>query len=667
MNMSIQNNILAMNANRMFNITNGKKSKSSEKLSSGYRINRSADDAAGLAISEKMRRQVRGLHQSAENIMAGVGYVQTAEGALNEVDEMLHRMTELAVQASNGTNSDTDREYIDAEYQQIKDELSRVFDTTSFNEQLIWEPDPDRLVQVGTEKKNTLEFRTYSSNVDTTAANKGVLPYQSIKLSADAEGIKASWKGYDGNNYETSKADWESVIANGYTFSLEDHMPESLKDSSGNPPFTYSVKFTPNQYATQDDIIAAINQTTISTGADSYIKMGFENSAGNKISLPSGVSLSESVSMSYAAAYASAVNGSHDLDSQDDSFIEPSPAANLVTLPSATTVEDARNSTESWKFKFNMTGIGSVTASCTGITYSSGDRAADDEDYWWKWQGAWFDNHTRYEPHYSQYSVSRSVGNTLGGLMNALTGRKGEDSAPGLLSYANGGDSDTGGNIIISFRADADSTFSAGSVSGKKGLFSFSITINVGSGDTEESILGKITSLLNSNTRLDAAARSDKGDERVSIYNPRSNHQIETPVFDYDQYRKHIPIQAGVEAGQYIDITYPILGLDQLGLTESNTRTQEAAENAIEEVKSALHTVSEERAEFGAYQNRLEHAYNTNKNTEENSQAAESQIRDTDMAKEMVDHSAADVLSQAGQSMLAQANQSRQGLLSLLQ
>ena len=667
MNMSIQNNILAMNANRMFNITNGKKTKSAEKLSSGYRINRAADDAAGLAISEKMRRQIKGLDRAAANIMDGVGYVQTAEGALGEVDDMLHRMEELAVQAANDTNTDKDREYIDAEFQQLKGEMGRIFDTTSFNEQLIWEPDPTKLIQVGTERKNTVEFRSSAVNTDTTYANKGMLPYQSIKLTADQDGIKASWKGYDGNNYGTAKADWETLEANGYTFALEDYMPESFMDSNGNPPFKYSVKFTPNQYATQDDIIAAINQTSITTSTSSTIGLGFEDSAGNRISLPSGVSLSGSVSMSYAAAYASAVNGSHDVDSPDDAFIEPSPAKNLVSFPQATGVEDARNSSESWTFKFDMSGIGGVTASCTGISYSSNDRAADDEDYWWKWQGAWLDNHTRYEPHYTQYSVSRSVGNTLGGLMDALTGKKGEDSLPGLLSAANGGDSDSGGIITMSFRANADQAFSAGSVSGKDGLFNFSISISVGSGDTEESVLGKITSLLNSNTRLDATAQSARGDESIFISNPRNSHKIETPVFDYDQYRKHIPIQAGVEAGEYIDINYPVLNLNGLGLVQSNTLTQEDAENAIEEVKGALSTVNEERAEFGAWQNRLEHAYDINKNSAENTQYAESQIRDTDMALEMVEYSNENVLSQAGQSMLSQANQSRQGILSLLQ
>ena len=137
-------------------------------------------------------------------------------------------------------------------------------------------------------------------------------------------------------------------------------------------------------------------------------------------------------------------------------------------------------------------------------------------------------------------------------------------------------------------------------------------------------------------------------------------------MYDYDHYRKHIPIQAGVEAGQILDINYPILNLNSLGLAQSNTWSQENAANAIEEVKEALATVNEERAELGAWQNRLEHAYNINKNTAENTQYAESQIRDTDMAKEMVEYSNQNILEQAGISMLSQANQQKQSILSLL-
>ena len=132
--MVVQHNLQAMNANRMLGITSNKQSKSSEKLSSGFQINRAADDAAGLAISEKMRKQIGGLDRASTNAQDGVSAVQTAEGALTEVHSMLQRMNELAVQAANGTNSKEDRDAIQAEMDQLTTEIDRVAETTKFNE-----------------------------------------------------------------------------------------------------------------------------------------------------------------------------------------------------------------------------------------------------------------------------------------------------------------------------------------------------------------------------------------------------------------------------------------------------------------------------------------------------------------------------------------------------
>ena len=141
--MVVQHNLQAMNANRMLNITTGSQSKSAEKLSSGYRINRAADDAAGLSISEKMRKQIRGLDQASTNAEDGVSAVQTAEGALTEVHSMLQRMNELAVQASNGPNSKTDRDAIQSEIEQLTTEIDRVAETTKFNETYLLKGDAD--------------------------------------------------------------------------------------------------------------------------------------------------------------------------------------------------------------------------------------------------------------------------------------------------------------------------------------------------------------------------------------------------------------------------------------------------------------------------------------------------------------------------------------------
>ena len=133
--MVVQHNITAMNSNRMLGITASTQSKSTEKLSSGYKINRAADDAAGLSISEKMRRQIKGLSQASLNAADGISCVQTAEGALNEVHDMLQRINELAVKGENGTLTSTDRQYIQSEVKQLMSEIDRVQSTTTFNEQ----------------------------------------------------------------------------------------------------------------------------------------------------------------------------------------------------------------------------------------------------------------------------------------------------------------------------------------------------------------------------------------------------------------------------------------------------------------------------------------------------------------------------------------------------
>lgn len=131
--MVVQHNLTAANTNRQLGITTNGLQKSTEKLSSGYKINRAADDAAGLSISEKMRNQIRGLNKASDNAQDGISLVQTAEGALNEVHSMLQRMSELAVQASNGTNATQDRTALDNEFQQLKTEIERVGTTTQFN------------------------------------------------------------------------------------------------------------------------------------------------------------------------------------------------------------------------------------------------------------------------------------------------------------------------------------------------------------------------------------------------------------------------------------------------------------------------------------------------------------------------------------------------------
>lgn len=176
--MIVQHNMQAANATRMLGISESDTSKNAEKLSSGYKINRAADDAAGLSISEKMRRQVRGLTQASTNAQDGISCVQTAEGALTEVHSMLQRMNELATQAANGTNTTVDRAYIQAEVDQLVEEIDRVATTTTFNEQNLLDGSfKGKALQVGAEgnSANTITLSIDAMNASGIGLNSLVV------------------------------------------------------------------------------------------------------------------------------------------------------------------------------------------------------------------------------------------------------------------------------------------------------------------------------------------------------------------------------------------------------------------------------------------------------------------------------------------------------------
>ena len=177
--MVVQHNLTAMNSNRMLGVTTSTQAKSTEKLSSGYKINRAADDAAGLSISEKMRKQIRGLTQASSNAQDGISAVQTAEGALNEVQDMLQRMNELAVKAANGTNSEDDRNYIQDEVNQLIKEIDRVSTTTKFNETYLLKGD------------DTVKFTaTPTAGLDTTLTDGSDTAQAEIEITIAANSYK---------------------------------------------------------------------------------------------------------------------------------------------------------------------------------------------------------------------------------------------------------------------------------------------------------------------------------------------------------------------------------------------------------------------------------------------------------------------------------------------
>ena len=203
--MVVQHNLTAMNSNRMLGVTTSTQAKSTEKLSSGYKINRAADDAAGLSISEKMRKQIRGLTQASSNAQDGISAVQTAEGALNEVQDMLQRMNELAVKAANGTNSEDDRNYIQDEVNQLIKEIDRVSTTTKFNETYLLKGD-----DTATFTKPTATDVTFADGDAKGTKAKITLDLSDAKATSGKSDVTFS---FAGKNYSVRAEENDDAVA----------------------------------------------------------------------------------------------------------------------------------------------------------------------------------------------------------------------------------------------------------------------------------------------------------------------------------------------------------------------------------------------------------------------------------------------------------------------
>ena len=214
MAMVVQHNLTAMNANRQLGITTGAQAKSSEKLSSGYRINRAGDDAAGLKISEKMRSQIRGLDKASSNAQDGVSLIQTAEGALNEAHSILQRMNELAVQGANDTNQSIDRDAINEELSALTTELDRISQTTQFNKQNLLDGTfADKKLQVGANAGQKIEITIGSMNAKAIGLSKTIMPKQSGYYRAGGVSLKTSKYATSGSITTSAKAVGKKVAS----------------------------------------------------------------------------------------------------------------------------------------------------------------------------------------------------------------------------------------------------------------------------------------------------------------------------------------------------------------------------------------------------------------------------------------------------------------------
>ena len=241
--MVVQHNITAMNSNRMLGLTTKAQAKSTEKLSSGYKINRAADDAAGLSISEKMRRQIRGLTQASANAQDGISCVQTAEGALNEVQDMLQRMNELAVKGENGTLTSTDRSYIQAEVKQLMSEIDRVQSTTTFNEQNLLDGSfTNKGLQVGAESGQHISITIKNMKTNELIANAAADVVKFGVSNTEVEDTNST----DSDNYANLDADGKATFVTNMLSKFYEFDDNDIKDKDVKAKFDAGNLINPN-------------------------------------------------------------------------------------------------------------------------------------------------------------------------------------------------------------------------------------------------------------------------------------------------------------------------------------------------------------------------------------------------------------------------------------
>lgn len=675
----VRHNLSAMNTSRQLNITTSNAQKTSEKLSSGYKINRSADDAAGLSISEKMRSQIRGLNRGADNLQDGISYVQVADGALNEVHSMLHRINELAVQSANGTNSVSDRKSINQEVQMLKTEMERIFTSTTFNDQPIWPEGSiyNAPVVVGTRPVQALEVTTPATQeFDLTNANYDKIASSSYTILADQQGVSLTWSDYNNTTHTTSKISWSKLKENKYQFQIGDYFNPNdteLFDVKGKPVFDFKVSFSVAEGATTKNIIDAINNTTMSTSTFGYISNQFEDANGNPVSI-NGVSLS--ASMTIGAIYATRANATgnetgYDYDQPNDSFAEPSPGTNKGNIihPNITSVSTAQTSTDTWSFEFELDGIGKVTATSNRIRYYSNDKSANAENVWWRYEK---NSITGKMEQRTIFHDSNKYGEgTLGSIMDCLTGPNDPNSntdTPGLLhsEQLNTGD----GYIWLDFDMVSESSFTYGNRQPTNDVGNMTLTIRVNANDTEATVLDKINKALNDANFLDLYTTDSNLSNTDSTVRASSRRKVmaNKPVYQDNLFYGNVDvtIHGGPSTRDKLNIKYQCLRLGSLKLEDANVLSEKAADATMNAVSNAIIIVNKQRSAFGAYQNRLEHSLAVNENTAENTTAAESRIRDTDMAETVVEHSKESILLQTAQSMLSQSNGNAQSVLTLL-
>lgn len=559
--MVVQHNLMAMNANRMLGLTTKTVSGSTEKLASGYRINRAADDAAGLAISEKMRKQVRGLTKAAANAEDGISCVQTAEGALAEVQDMLQRMNELCVQAANGTNSETDRQYIQDEIDQLISEIDRVAETTKFNETFLLKGD------------QTGAYTTaYITNYSTTYTRNDIAGL------ANPTSYCMNYTGKS-NIYVVDN----KIFDTGSNIALGSNTIGTGKD------MTKFLRAEDRSLTT-----ASTNRGDARLNTASYV--AFIN-----IELNSALAKGTGGVVPETPGYDLATDGTSSIVKANRELFVYNTENNTVTrLPAGSDMTEYLDDDRSMDDKYRLLGV-----------LDSKDGTGDDvQTQLGITQFYWTDSYLEIDQ--SMQKLYNADGKEISGIA--------------LNDYFDDNGNYKGGLFKTQQATSRDEIFTTTLQSHATN------PTTIGQYITQSSM--QIAEALTFNLHVGA----------------QSDHKNK--------------ITASIETLNAAGLGVNKLASYNIGIVD---KTGNNATDAIDVVSNALTLLSKQRAAMGAVQNRLEHTVNNLENIVENTTAAESAIRDTDMAEEMVKYANANILQQAGQSMLAQANQSNEGVLSLLQ
>ncbi len=639
--MRVANNISLINAYGNMKKVNDKLQKSCERLASGYRINRSADDAAGLAISEKMRAQINGLSQASNNISDGINYVQVADGALQEVQNIFLRIRELSVKSSNDVYQSEDRQAIEEEIKQLKQEASNIFNGTEFNGIKVWDQYTD--VQIGVKKVTAVTANVINANYLLDNNNKGSVPADgSYLLKADENGIVVSWKAYNGNEYNSDIISWPAdITGKNHSFRLSEHLDLLNNPELKGIDFTYS--YNVNEFAELQDVISSIN------GARVYSST--HNSVGTKVFSDDGNPIN-GVSFSASIYYEALLASNKDFEEYDTAFIENS-VSKIVNENNLIQDPIASDSSLKWQFEFEMPNIGMVKAE----SYSTDYRCywKDPNKKWWDV----YESNGKIEEYTKIYSPVPN-GADLDSVIYSLN----NDAGVSLLKDTNG----TGGYIFVNFNLTSESDYkiNPGDSSSYKSVGNITMRIAVGASDTVDTIKEKLSNIKG----LDIFAGNESTNSPSNTYT-RINGQtlndikVDSPVYEKKDIIK-LDIQAGANKGEIISIDYDSLSNNKLGISDISVLTRHDANNAISAIDAASEVISGQRSIFGALHNRMEHAKSNVDNSYINITDSEGLIRDVDMAKEMAEYVKEQILMQANQSIMPQIKIMYESVLELL-